>query len=143
MNALDLHVFSRLQRAAHQTRRIADKALQDAADITTSQAAVLAVVSERKSASQKQTADLLGLKEPAVAAMVARLVKLGYLGRRRSVNDGRAWELYVTDEGGAALAAVEAPFARINRAIEDAVGDQPMALFAEQLQELERRFGRL
>ena len=142
MRTSELRVYSKLQRAAHQAKRAADKALLDAASITTAQASVLMVVAEGRASSQKEAADEIGLKEPAIAAMVARLINLGYLNRRRSQQDARAWTLELTEAGASAMEAVSKPFAEVNAIIEATVGADEMDDFVDHLTALERRFAR-
>jgi len=90
---------------------------------------------------QNEVARTLGLNESAVTAMITKLIGLGLVRRSRSAEDSRAWELFLTDDGSAALSAIEAPFAEINALIDDALGEQVDA-FATLLHALSNRLER-
>ena len=96
MTAASLRLYARLQSAAHLVKKAADRALIDAAGVTTAQAAVLAVVaaaekSDATGPTQKTVAAALALNESAMTAMVSRLIVLHYLKRERNRDDRRAW----------------------------------------------------
>ena len=64
----------------------------------------------------------LGQRESAVTAMVGRLEKAGFVERRPSESDGRAWELWPTDAGADALRRLDAALATVNGYIDEAIG---------------------
>ena len=145
MTAASLRLYSRLQSAAHLVRKAADKALLEAAGVTTAQAAVLAVVaSESRSGAggptQKTVAASLNLNESAVTAMANRLIALGYLARKKDEEDRRAWRLALTAEGKDAMGRIKAPFGEINAQIEDALGADNLDAFARGLSQLGKAF---
>ena len=133
-------LYHRLQLAAHRLQKEADRAVMDAADITTAQAAVLAVVSLHEPAPQRLVAVELGLNESAVTAMVGRLLKLGLLDRVRDADDARAWRLSVSKDGRAAMKRIEKPFRGVNARIEDALSDKEIAQLADYLARLGKAF---
>lgn len=135
MSATSSRFYHALQIAAHRLQKQADQVVMQAAGISTAQSAVLAIVNGQPGLRQNQLASLLGLNESAVTAMVARLIKLNLLSRTRSDEDSRAWELRLTEDGKAALAAIEAPFGEINAMIDDALG--------KEVDEIARRLGKL
>ncbi len=133
MSASKTRIYHRLQLAAHRVHKSADRAVLEAADITTAQAAVLAVVAAGGAITQRVVADQLGLNESAVTAMVNRLLKMGLLARQRDDVDARAWRLCVSDDGRSALKRVEKPFRGINQAIESVLDSEEIARFADYL----------
>jgi DNA-binding MarR family transcriptional regulator len=64
---------------------------------------------------------LLGQNESAVAAMVVRLIKLGFLDRRRRDEDGRASLLSLTQAGRRELEATKTPFEELDRMLDGAL----------------------
>ncbi len=158
MTAARLRLYAKLQTAAHAVKKAADRALLDAAGVTTAQAAVLAVVKavatggrgdeggggdedeDKRGPTQKAVAEALGLNESAVTAMANRLIALGYLTREKDARDGRARRLALTPAGEAAMHRIKAPFDEINAAIEDALGTDDLAGFANWLDALARAF---
>ncbi len=132
-SAGDVRLYMTLQKAAHTVKKAADQALLEAADLTTAQAAVLAVVHARKHVTQRQIADALGLNESAVTAMVRRLLARGLLVRERSQTDGRAWTLALSNTGENAVAAIRAPFQGINEKIDASLGYDDVRRLASML----------
>ena len=140
MTASKLRLYHRLQVAAHTVRKVADRLLLDAADVTTAQAAVLTIVAARENATQSDVADALGFNESAVTAMATRLLKLGLLERVRSATDGRAWCLRVSTAGQAALAASRKAFASINARVEEELSEQELTRLVALLDRLSAAF---
>jgi DNA-binding MarR family transcriptional regulator len=118
MSAQKARLYHSLQIAARRVQKAADRAVLAAAEITTAQAAVLAVVAASEPVAQRTVADKLGLNESAVTAMVARLMKLDLIERARDEADARAWRLRLSRSGRQALRRVEKPFQEINDAME-------------------------
>ncbi|MGO9357473.1 MAG: MarR family winged helix-turn-helix transcriptional regulator [Xanthobacteraceae bacterium] len=141
MSASKARIYHRLQLAAHRIHKSADRAVLEAAAITTAQAALLAVVAASDAATQRGVADQLGLNESAVTAMVGRLLKLGLLERERDDTDARAWRLCVSGEGRAALKRIEKPFRQINQAIEAVLEPEEIARLADYLARIGKAFG--
>ncbi|HKK53264.1 MAG TPA: MarR family transcriptional regulator [Myxococcota bacterium] len=139
MSASRARLYHRLQIAAHRLRRRADGALLEAAGVTTAQAAVLSLVADRGSCSQREIAQALGQQESAMTAMVRRLIEAGLIVRIRDERDGRAWRLSLTPEGRTALEAARGPFAEIDRALEEALGPDDLPRVAEALKRLSER----
>lgn len=128
-------IYHRLQLAAHRLQKAADRALLSAANVTTSQAAVLAIVGGG-AATQRSVAKQLGLNDSALTAMTNRLVSLGLLDRKRDATDVRAWQLELTLDGRAALKQIEKPFKRINQQIESILSTEDLVQLADYLQRI-------
>lgn len=142
MTAASLRLYARLQSAAHKMKKAADRALIDAAGVTTAQAAVLAIVASAKKPTQKTIADTLGLNESAVTAMANRLIALNYLIREKDPDDRRAWRLALTPQGKTAMKRIKEPFSQINTQIEDALGADNLDGFAQGLNALNDTFSK-
>ena len=140
MSARTTRLYSRLQQAAHAAMKAADRASLEAAGITTAQAAMLTVTQAGEPITQRSIADQLGLNESAVTQMTARLMKLGLIERTRDAEDARAWRLSLTGAGRAALERLRAPFARINAALDAALGDEDAAALAATLVRIAKAF---
>lgn len=122
--ASDYRVFHLLQLAAHKAKTRADRGALAETGVTAAQAAMMYVISKTPGATQKQVADQIQQKEPAVAGMVVRLLESGFLVRAPSATDGRAWALNLTPRGEAALAGFRAPLNQINARLTDALGGE-------------------
>lgn len=135
MSAHKFRVFHALQLASHKLHKLADRELGTVTALTVAQAAVLSVLHNENDAghngaTQKQVAQALGQNESAITAMVSRLVTMGYVNKSRSPQDARSWELVLSSEGQAALAATRAPFAKINRLIDGALSKEEVRQLA-------------
>lgn len=141
MTAHSSRFYHALQIAAHRLQKQADLAVSGAAGISTAQSAVLAVIARTPGMRQNEVARTLGLNESAVTAMITKLIGLNIVQRSRSAEDSRAWELSLTDDGSAALGAIDAPFAEINALIDDTLGER-VDEFATLLHALSDRLAR-
>lgn len=141
MSARRTRVYHRLQLAAQLVKRAADREVERAAGLTTNQAAVLSVLVETDGATQKEVARRLGHTESAMTPMARRLERLGFLERRPSDADRRAWCLYVTKPGRAAHAAIAPGFARVNRTIDRRLAGDEVEALADALDRLIDAFG--
>lgn len=129
-------LFHHLQLAAHQLKQYADRHLLEAAGVTAAQAAVLVVVAEPRESTQRSVAQRLRVSEPAMTAMVERLVGAGLIERHRSPRDGRVRVLRLTGDGQRGLAAAEGAFARVHELIDDALGPDEVARVDASLEQL-------
>lgn len=136
----ELKLYYLIQLTAHLVKKNADAALSDVSEITTAQAAVLNLVNARGPVTQRALARELRLNESAITAMANRLLKLELIRRERSTEDGRAWQLTITEDGLAALANIRQPFAEINAMLADALPDDEARRVAEGLAKVIDRF---
>lgn len=120
-SAHSLRLYSRLQHAAHVLKKSSDRALLSVSDISTAQSAVLVTIMDCERPSQRVIAQTLGLDEASVTTMISRLMKLGYVDRRRDPEDGRAWLLSLSPAGEEVLQRIAEPFMKINARIDAAL----------------------
>lgn len=142
MSASQYRLYSLLQHATHRLKKSADQTLVEAAGLTTAQAAVLVSISVAKRATQKEVADMLHLNETAMTGMVARLQNSGLVEKKRSKDDGRAWQLALTTKGRKALENTREPFSQINKKLDEALGKSATQKFAHQLMAIADAFER-
>ena len=142
MSASKHRVYFLLQRAAHVLKKEADTALSEAGGMTTSQAAVLAILHSEGAVTQRFLAEKLQQRESAITTMADRLLKAGYVTRARSPTDGRAWLLQMTDEGREALKAIQEPFQAINAELDAAFPGEDMDTLAKGLAQLIEQVGK-
>lgn len=140
MAAQQTRFYHRLQMAAQTLKKAADQQLLQATGISTAQAAVLAIVAEQERVSQRCIAATLNLNESAVTAMVERLMKLGLLQRQRSREDGRMWQLALTDLGRERVQQTSSAFNIINRQIECVLTPEQLTNLAQGLKDLTTNF---
>lgn len=140
MSAQKARLYHRLQIAAHRVQKAADRAVLEAAEVTTAQAAVLAIVAGQAPITQREIAGQLGVNESAVTAMANRLVSAGLLKRLRDAADARAWRLELTGDGRAALKRLDKPFKRVNQAMEEVLSAEEIARLADYLTRIAKAF---
>ena len=68
-------------------------------DLTPGQWSLVRQLQETPGISQKQLADMLEKDQNNVKALIERLMRKGYVDRRRSPHDQRAFQLFLTDQG--------------------------------------------
>ncbi len=140
MSAADDKIYFLLQQGAHVLKKESDKILIGEVGITTAQAAVLAMIENRKGTTQKQIAERLRQNESAITAMVSRLIDRGLVTKRRSKSDARVWQIQVTQKGAQATSKAKRHFSAINRRLDDAIGPSNSKAFAQQLLSIIRPF---
>lgn len=74
-------------------------------DLTQKQGAALQLIGANPAVSQVDLAATLGTDRATMMAMIDRLEQRGYLSRRRSTEDRRRQELFLTEAGESVLAA--------------------------------------
>lgn len=126
-------LYSRLQIAAQQMRKVTDRQLVEAAGITAPQLGVLTRVSAAEELNQTSLARDLRLNDSAITAMVKRLIGLGMLEKTRSASDSRAWVLKLTDDGEAAIACASNAMLSINQRIDEEFGPGKLDDFVAKL----------
>lgn len=134
MRARTNRIYHLLQVAAHRMRVRADREALAAASITAAQAGVLFVIESTPGITQRRLAQALHLGEPAVTAIIGRLLEARLIARRRSETDGRAVALVLTPEGAAALAAARPALARMNAALAEVLGEEQLTTLAASLE---------
>jgi MarR family transcriptional regulator, organic hydroperoxide resistance regulator len=75
-------------------------------------------------------------RESAMTAMVKRLCEADMLERRESERDSRAWALFLTEKGKAALAEIGRPLDLINERLTTAIGSNEVSQLADTLKSL-------
>lgn len=90
----------------HAIHQIADAAFAQASigsGLTARQAQLLEAIETSQGKSQTDLVDRTGIDRSTLAAMIARLVKVGLVSRRRSQADARAYEVHLTAKGATAV----------------------------------------
>lgn len=129
-------LYSRLQIAAQQLRKVTDRQLVEAAGITAPQLGVLTRVAAAKELNQTSLARDLRLNDSAITAMVKRLIGLGMLEKRRSETDSRAWVLKLTADGQSAIDRAGEQMLSINQKIDAEFGPGGLDNFVDELNRL-------
>ena len=102
-------------------------------DLTPRQLAVLASVSQNEGLSQTNLVAMTGIDRSTLADIVRRMLKKGYLQRRRAKQDARAYAVKLTDEGRHALQMAEPVAKRIDDRILSALPASARKRFMQDL----------
>ncbi len=123
-----------LLRRAYQVAE--DLYMQEVGDAgpTPRQFAVMLTIYQNEGLNQQDLVRLTGIDRSTMAEMVGRLIKRGWLKRRRTKHDQRAYALSVAEEGQAALRACAAA---VERAQERILAPLPPARRAEFVDSLQ------
>ncbi|WP_342640765.1 MarR family winged helix-turn-helix transcriptional regulator [Rhodoligotrophos ferricapiens] len=117
---LDSSVFHLLKRAAQYASNLfADQ--NGYSGLTHRQFTVLLAVAQNEGASQTQLVRATGIDRSTLADLVARLLKHGYLQRKRTREDGRTNTIKLSAAGRRALQAAQPGAAAVDREILNAV----------------------
>ncbi|WP_459545849.1 MarR family winged helix-turn-helix transcriptional regulator [Nocardia sp. X0981] len=131
-------LVGRIQQVAHSFRKRSDRMLIEAADVTTAQSGILAVIADDPGCSQRDIARRLRLGESALVAAVGRLVNADLVERRISEHDPRAVALFLTPRGAETAVRAQQVVETINDLVLDALGEEGRARFAELLAALDQ-----
>ncbi len=136
MSASSLKIYSHLQRAAHLLNKRADRALIEAAGVTTAQAAVLVIIASGTKTTQRDIAAALGINESAMTAMMVRLERMQLVAKCADPTDRRSKTLQLSKQGQQVLGKARPAFATINALIDQAIGADDMDGFGNALSRL-------
>ena len=106
-NHLDDSIGHQLRVAYVAVRRHFEAAM-DRLDLTQKQTGVLWLIDANSGVSQIALANELGMDRASMMAIIDRLEERGLVVRKRSAEDGRRQELYVTAKGRKTLAQAKA-----------------------------------
>ena len=84
----------------------------------------------------------LDLGPPGISGLVDRMTSANLIRRRADPDDGRAWRLWLTPAGRAAMAQSKAGLAEINARLTDGFTDAEIDVVARWLTSLQSRFPR-
>ena len=122
----------RLQRwIAAQTERNA---------VTSAQAGLLFVLGQRDGVLMGEAGAALDLGPSGISGLVDRMTAASLIERRADPDDGRAWRLWLTPTGRAALARSKAGLAEINARLADGFTEAEIDIVARWLTSLQSKF---
>jgi DNA-binding MarR family transcriptional regulator len=110
--------------------------------VTASQSGLLFVLGQRDGVLMGEAGSALDLGPPGISGLVDRMAAANLIRRRADPEDGRAWRLWLTPAGRAALAQSRAGLAEINARLADGFTEAEIAVVARWLTTLQTRFPR-
>ena len=110
--------------------------------VTAAQSGLLFILGQRDGALMGEAGAALDLGPPGISGLVDRMSAAGLIQRRADPDDGRAWRLWLTPAGRAALAQSKAGLAGINARLTEGFTDAEIDVVARWLTSFQTRFPR-
>ena len=117
-------------------------ARMDKDGVTATQSGLLIILGQRDGALMGEAGAALDLGPPGISGLVDRMTAAGLIKRRADPDDGRAWRLWLTPVGRAALAQSKAGLAEINAHLAEGFTNAEIDIVARWLTSFQTRFPR-
>jgi DNA-binding MarR family transcriptional regulator len=110
--------------------------------VTSAQAGLLFVLGQRDGVLMGEAGAALDLGPPGISGLVDRMTAANLIKRRADPDDGRAWRLWLTPAGRAALAQSKAGLVEVNARLTEGFSEAEIDVVARWLASLQTRFPR-
>src|SRR5215217_1676386 len=114
----------------------------DKSGVTAAQSGLLFILGQRDGVLMGEAGAALDLGPPGISGLVDRMTALGLIKRRADPDDGRAWRLWLTQAGRAALAQSKAGLAEVNARLAHGFTEAEIDIVARWLASLQGKFPR-
>ena len=108
--------------------------------VTASQSGLLFVLGQRDGVLMGEAGAALDLGPPGISGLVDRMIAAKLIQRRPDPEDGRAWRLWLTPAGRAALAETKAGLSEINARLTGGFSDAELDVVARWLTSFQTKF---
>jgi DNA-binding MarR family transcriptional regulator len=108
--------------------------------VTAAQSGLLLALGQRDGVAMGEAAAALDLNPPGISGLVDRMTAAGLIERRADPEDGRAWRLWLTPAGRAALGQTRAELASINARLAEGFSDAEIEVVARWLASFQSKF---
>jgi DNA-binding MarR family transcriptional regulator len=108
--------------------------------VTAAQSGLLFVLGQRDGVLMGEAGAALDLGPPGISGLVDRMTTANLIRRRADPEDGRAWRLWLTPAGRAALAQSKAGLSEINARLTDGFSEAEIDVVARWLAGLQSKF---
>jgi len=113
-----------------------------ATGVTAAQSGLLFILGQRDGVLMGEAGAALDLGPPGISGLVDRMTAASLIKRRADPDDGRAWRLWLTPAGRAALAQSKAGLAEINARLTHGFTEAEIDIVARWLASLQGKFPR-
>ena len=110
--------------------------------VTAVQSGLLFVLGLRDGVLMGEAGAALDLGPPGISGLVDRMTAANLIQRRADPDDGRAWRLWLTPAGRAALARTKAGLSEVNARLTDGFSEAEIDVVARWLTSLQTSFPR-
>ena len=111
-----------------------------ASGVTAAQGGLLFVLGQRDGVLMGEAGAALDLGPPGISGLVDRMTAANLIQRRADPDDGRAWRLWLTPTGRAALARTKAGLSEVNARLVDGFSEAEIDVVARWLTSLQTSF---
>ncbi len=133
-------VTHRLAQAAHAYRVRAGSQLSRL-KLHSGQETLLKALADSDGMSMSDLAATLGVQPPTVTKMISRLAAQGYVERRAAPGDARQAQVFLTEQGRDAIAAIDKLWKRIEKTALTDIDDKDRKRLRKLLRQVERNLG--
>ena len=133
-------ITHRLAQAAHAYRVRAGSQLSRI-NLHSGQETLLKALFASDGMSMSDLAAALGVQPPTVTKMISRLAAQDYVERRAAPGDGRQAQVFLTERGRDAIAAIDKLWKRIEKTALAGVDDKDRKRLRKLLRQVERNLG--
>jgi DNA-binding MarR family transcriptional regulator len=113
-----------------------------ASGVTATQSGLLFILGQRDGVLMGEAGAALDLGPPGISGLAERMIAANLIDRRADPEDGRAWRLWLTPNGRAALARSKAGLSEINARLTEGFTDAEIDVVARWLAGFQSRFPR-
>src|SRR5215203_1452669 len=113
-----------------------------ASGVTAAQSGLLFILGQRDGALMGEAGAALDLGPPGISGLVDRMTAASLIKRRADPDDGRAWRLWLTAAGRAAMAQSKAGLAEVNARLTHGFTEAEIDIVARWLTSLQGQFPR-
>jgi DNA-binding MarR family transcriptional regulator len=108
--------------------------------VTATQSGLLFVLGQRDGVLMGEAGAALDLGPPGISGLVDRMTAANLIRRRADPDDGRAWRLWLTPAGRAALAQSKTGLAEVNARLAEGFTEAEIDIVARWLTSLQSKF---
>jgi DNA-binding MarR family transcriptional regulator len=113
-----------------------------ASGVTAAQSGLLFILGQRDGVLMGEAGAALDLGPSGISGLVDRMTAASLIKRRADPDDGRAWRLWLTPAGRAAMAQSKAGLAEVNARLTEGFTDAEIDVVARWLTTMQARFPR-
>jgi DNA-binding MarR family transcriptional regulator len=110
--------------------------------VTAAQSGLLFILGQRDGVLMGEAGAALDLGPPGISGLVDRMTAASLIKRRADPDDGRAWRLWLTPAGRAAMAQSKAGLTEVNARLTEGFTEAEIDVVARWLTTMQTRFPR-
>ena len=112
---MDTRLFYLINKAQHGAFQFAERVHEEHIGVSVAQTAALFSLQKNQGCLQRELGKLMGLNKSGLSGLVDRMVANDLIRKQSDEEDGRAYRLYMTEAGTAAIASAKPLLAKQNK----------------------------